>query len=713
MRFGTVLKIIAVVVVALVVAAVAVVASIDVNQYKGRIIALVKTATGRDLTLEGDLEMSIGLSPAVVVNGARLSNAVWAGAEDMMAVDRVEAEVALIPALFGDIEVKRLIIVKPTIIIATKGGKTNLTFEPPAGATAAAAPQTSPPAAAEPGTGAEGEASAGGMPALPAIGEVRIEDGRVIFRDLDAGSEEVLALDLLSAEADNLSAPLDLVLRGSYGEVAFDLTGRVGAPNTLGSGTPFPVALAGTAAGITLSVDGTIADPMAVEGLDLKLSVQADDLDGLAPLAGDLPALPPLSVKGHLTGGGQSFTLADLDLTAGKSKVTGTAGVALGGARPKADLRLQAALLDLDELLPEGDDTAAGGDGAAGAGGGAKGGTGGRVIPDTPLPLDGLKAADATFDVAVAKLVLPGGMEVDGLSAKGALANGRLTLAPLAARMGDGTLSANATVDASSGKSAAVTARIKADKVVLGTLFEQISRSDLLTGAPTDADIQLTGAGATPAAIAGSLDGSILVTIGDGRVNEAVIDWAGADVLTQLADSLDPDSDPYATLTCGVVKMGAKDGVLTWDEQVAFQTSKMNVLSSGVIDLGPETLDIAVHPSPRAGVGISAGKLAELVRLTGTLSHPSVGLDTAGLARNAASVAGALATGGMSLLAEKMLDSRSSSDDPCAVALGAAPKAASGGSSSSGEDAAETKEPATPEEFIKDFGKGLGGLLGR
>ena len=227
MRIGTILKIVAAVVVAIIVAAVALIATIDVNQYKDVIIAQVKTATGRDLTLDGDLEMAIGLTPAVVVNGASLSNAPWAGEDKMLSVDKIEAEVALIPALTGSIEVERLVIVKPRILIETKGGRTNMSFEGAADAAAEAAAKPAPEAVpAEPET-------AGGPPTLPAIGALRIEDGQLIYRDLDAGTEEVVALEVLSAEADSLSDPLDIVLRGAYGDIPFDLTGRVGAPNTL------------------------------------------------------------------------------------------------------------------------------------------------------------------------------------------------------------------------------------------------------------------------------------------------------------------------------------------------------------------------------------------------------------------------------------------------------------------------------------------------
>ncbi|HEM47146.1 MAG TPA: AsmA family protein, partial [Alphaproteobacteria bacterium] len=111
MRIGKALKITAivvpVVVVALVVGAVAVLMSTDFNQYKPRIAEEVKAATGRDLAIAGDLALKVSLSPAVTVEGVTLSNADWGSRPEMVSVERFEAEVALIPAIFGTIEVKR------------------------------------------------------------------------------------------------------------------------------------------------------------------------------------------------------------------------------------------------------------------------------------------------------------------------------------------------------------------------------------------------------------------------------------------------------------------------------------------------------------------------------------------------------------------------------------------------------------------------------
>ncbi len=87
-------------------------------------------------------------------------------------------------------------------------------------------------------------------------------------------------------------------------------------------------------------------------------------------------------------------------------------------------------------------------------------------------------------------------------------------------------------------------------------------------------------------------------------------------------------------------------------------------------DLRTEALDLALKPTIKEGMGIGAGALADVVRVTGTLASPSVGIDTLGSARAALSVAGALLTSGVSLLGETLLTRGSADPHPCKTALG-------------------------------------------
>lgn len=714
MRLATVFKIVGGVVVAAGVGAVAILMSIDVNQYKGEIAAQVEKATGRGLEIDGDLSLSIGLQPAVVVNGVRFANASWSKDPTMVSVDRFEAEVNLIAALSGDIQVERLVIIKPTIILETKDGKANWELTLPASASAPA--QVAETTAAAPATP---DAAAGGM-TLPSLRAVELRDARLIYRDGASGQEQVLTIADFTAQADGLNDPLDVVLKGAYDSTVFDLSGTVGALSLLAqSGASYPLALSGTVAGVDLAVEGAVKDPMGHWAVDVALGVDASSLEGLKPFIGAPPQVPPLSLRTHLTGAGTSWSAQSLKFSAGASTVTGDVSVALDGARPSITLALQAALIDLQELLPEAAAEAQQQNQQGLDSQGTSTPTSGKVLPTDPLPLDGLKAVDLTADVGISKLILPNGVELAGLGLKSTLRNGALSLKPLSTRLGEGTVEVTGLLDGSSGKSLALDLTVKANQVVLGKLFEQIKRPDLLTGSPTDASISLKGNGSSVSALAGSLNGAVLVKIGQGKIHNSLVDWAGADLINQLSEQLNPfgEKSEYSELTCGVVNLKAKSGTLSWDQQIAFQTTKMNVVSSGSTALGAETLDVAVRPYAREGVGLSAGKLAEMIRLQGTYAKPEIGVDAAGVVRNVGSLVGAVATGGTSLIAEALIDSSTYEPEPCKVALGEkAPATSSGGSGSSGGGVADKAKEAVEGvggAIGEGLSKGLGGLLGQ
>ncbi len=125
----------------------------------------------------------------------------------------------------------------------------------------------------------------------------------------------------------------------------------------------------------------------------------------------------------------------------------------------------------------------------------------------------------------------------------------------------------------------------------------------------------------------------------------------------------------------------------------------MNVIGSGTIDLKTEKLDIGITPQAREGAGISVGQLAELVRVQGTLANPKPGVDTMAALKAGAGVAAAIATGGLSILAQGLLDRSMADEDPCATALGQKPaKAKTTTASKEPEKSTTTKAVDTVKE---------------
>src|SRR5690606_25808646 len=110
----------------------------------------------------------------------------------------------------------------------------------------------------------------------------------------------------------------------------------------------------------------------------------------------------------------------------------------------------------------------------------------------------------------------------------------------------------------------------------------------------------------------------------------------------------------------------------------------------------------------RSGTGISAGQLAELVRVGGTLAEPKAVPDTKAAFKTAASVGAAVATGGLSILAQGLLDRKSADADPCATALGIKPAATETATTTT---KTEEEQPASVTEKATDTIKDAGGAI--
>jgi uncharacterized protein involved in outer membrane biogenesis len=304
MKLKWILTGLAVVVVAVVAAGYAVLSAMNFEDLRGVIEAEAKKATGRELSVAGPIDLEISLSPAIAVEDVRFANAAWGSRADMVSVKRLEVEVALLPLLSGDIQVKRLVLIEPDILLETgKKGQGNWVMA---------------------GAEAEDEDGTEDAGALPSFDQVVVRNGRVSLSEAIAGEPVVVGLSALSVRSAGRASPVELAVDGRYNGTPVSFEGTFGSFDQLVGGAAFPVKLAGSAAGADIEVEGTIAKPLTGQGFDLRLSVAGErlaDLNALAPR--ELPPLGPYALNGqvrekdgryHLTG--FSARLADTRLEA-------------------------------------------------------------------------------------------------------------------------------------------------------------------------------------------------------------------------------------------------------------------------------------------------------------------------------------------------------------------------------------------------------------
>jgi len=102
---------------------------INWNNYKADLTNKVEQLTGRKLTINGNIEISIFPAPALIANDVYLSNSKGASAKNMFSLKSLEVRVALGPLLGGQVKVQTVRLINPVIELQRfVDGHTNMEF---------------------------------------------------------------------------------------------------------------------------------------------------------------------------------------------------------------------------------------------------------------------------------------------------------------------------------------------------------------------------------------------------------------------------------------------------------------------------------------------------------------------------------------------------------------------------------------------------------
>ena len=220
MRIKTILIAILVVLIVLPGAAILYVMSIDYNQYKGLIAAEVERATGRKLIIDGNVALSLSLTPTLTVKDLSLANIPDGSRPQMILVKRLEVQMQLLALLSRQVKIDLILLRGADILLETdKTGHGNWVFSH--GETGNADPAAAPD---------EGKS-------LPEISLVKIRDSLVTYREGDSGMSRSLRID--SLDAATKGGRIDLYLAALIGKAPVTVKGSVGRRSSSPAAHPF------------------------------------------------------------------------------------------------------------------------------------------------------------------------------------------------------------------------------------------------------------------------------------------------------------------------------------------------------------------------------------------------------------------------------------------------------------------------------------------
>ncbi len=695
------------------------VATFDPNSRKPQIIAAVQAATGRELTIGGQIGLSISLQPTLEMTDVSLGNPPGFSRPQMVSLQKLQLQVALVPLLSRQLRIVRLVLQQPDILLETNAqGESNWMFAAagPPGAGAPAGPSSAPPA--PPPLSALLPSAKTTAPQGIALSSVQIEGGTLAFRNAK-GRTTTLGLNTLAARQAAPSAPLHLTMDATYRGTPVGLTADTGPlAGVMGSaGDPWPVKFAVTAAGATLTAEGTVAQPDTLRGLALAVDAAIPDLAALSPIAGtQLPKLQAIAAQFRLVdaagAGGVGAAISDLKLTLPNADLAGSVSV-IRGVRPLLTANLSGKQVDLDAIMqalgmkPVGV-PAPGRPGAPAATGGSSapvmfggsvapmapegpatpvvpGGSTAPVVPvgpatpatqagrsdhmiaDHKLPFEALRHADADVQLALDNL-RTGGVDYKSIKLHAVNKDGKLTLDPLTLDAPGGQVNLQATVDTNRA-TPPVTLNLRAPGLALQPLFQALHRPGYASGS-LELRADLSGAGDTPRAIAASLDGPIGAAVAGGEIDSAILAGLMAELVQR--DDLTKGTDltklvrmsRVSKLHCFALRIDSARGIGTL-AALQLDTNTLDMTGSGTLDFGAETLDL--HLRPMADLG--GANIEAPVIVTGSFARPIVKSDPlGGDAGGAGTPAAAAGNRGLTLIIGSAREQKSSGD-ACAAPL--------------------------------------------
>ncbi len=624
-------------------------ANFDANRYKSEISAQVESATGRELTIGGDLDVAFFPWLAITVDDLTLSNRAGFGDAPFLRVGSATARVKLMPLLSRRIEVGTVRIEGLALALARKTDGTDNWSDISSMEADAAGKAASAPASA---------------PLNLSVESIVVVDASLTLDDAQAKSK--LVVEDLDLETGAVAPGKPLAFKGGAHVVsdAPALDARVkmsggAAPgfdaieglklklDAKGAALPAPIEAA------TLSIDKvTLGEPLKVVGFALEIwgikldggfTMKGDDLQGhfesaqfaprklmqtlgiAVPVTADAKALGSAQFSFDLAQRGDMLRLDAFSFTLDQSKLSGSLAVdSIERSALRFDLALDA--MDLDRYLPPPvkEDAAAP----------AIGGLDGVAVPTEMLRGLDLQGRLRAGKLSVAKV------DVADLRLEVTARNGVLDVESLTAKLYGGKVDARARLDS----------KPKLPTVSLKTDLAGVKVGDFMLDAFGTAhasgiaalELDLTGAGATLGDVKRDLDGKIRFDIQQGTLEgfnvwkQARIAYAAYKKKTTNAGS-DPDRTEFEKLAGGA---DLKDGIATL-VGVTAAIPFAAVTAKGTIDLKKSTLKVEAQakvieaptfPPNEVYADLKGATLP--LKISGPFAKPSVSVDVLKAALN-------------------------------------------------------------------------------
>ncbi len=372
-------------------------------------------------------------------------------------------------------------------------------------------------------------------------------------------------------------------------------------------------------------------------------------------------ATTPAHLTANILQQGEGINLETFKLQLDDNKIHGNVdiqGILAESKRPKLSGNIEVTKFNLNDLLGAPTETSSEPTDKPAA-----------KIPDSPLPFHLIRENDLDLELDI-KQFDSSFISLKDTNVRIITEQDKLKLGPFNSNLNGGDTSFEATIDASSSP-----ADLSIKTTINGFSFKQAGTfedSTLLENEGTaNASLDVVGSGESIAAILGTANGGGYIDIKNLTIKNDLIKFVSGDLVKEAATKLNPlqENQDTTKILCSAVKIDITDGLLKTPNGYIADAEAFTITGESEVNFKNQGLDIEVNTNPKEGLGLGLGELARAIKITGTIPEPKIGISAQGVAEIGATVGAAIATGGVSLLAQGQLEKVKARSESCAKIL--------------------------------------------
>jgi AsmA family protein len=470
----------------------------------------------------------------------------------------------------------------------------------------------------------------------PKIGDLTIEDGQLhaqvpkLKADFNATIATHAAEGIVAENGQ--TSEITAQAKGTYAGHPITAGLIAGAILTVTDKTkPFPLDLHLANGDTHVSLTGTIEDPLAFAGTNLRLVLSGSNMDNLYPLTGiPIPSTPAYRISGQLdyVTATQRIRFNDFRGVVGNSDIEGTIAEAPQGKKPDVTMNLASRNVDLADL------------------GGFIGTKPGRattrvstpsqrrevarstaesssLLPTTPINMPKLNAANIHLHYD-GHHIEGRSIPLDSLIVTMDVVDGAVDLHPIIFTIGTGRVQGDIALTPETDKNIKLKADIHFDQVDVTRLMAATHAFNGAGAIGGRADIDSTGN--SVATFLGDGNGGLAVYMSGGNLSALLIDLSGLELGKAILSALGVPT--RTNVDCLIADFDLRQGLVT-TRALLVDTGEALIGGSGDLNLKTQTINFQAESRSK---NFSVGNLPTPIKISGTLKHPSVGVGIAPLA---------------------------------------------------------------------------------